>query len=69
MSGSIRTSISFKLGLNYKLTGAPFTRAYHSSPDAPPSHIWDGVYAGVHTGGAFGTTNWKSATGSSFNDR
>lgn len=52
-----------KLGLNTKLTGAPFTRAYHSAPDAPPSHIWDGVYAGVHTGGAFGTTDWKSATG------
>lgn len=52
-----------KLGLNTKLGGAPYTHAYHSTPDAPPSHIWDGVYAGVHTGGAFGKTDWKSATG------
>ncbi|MEH2513056.1 opacity protein-like surface antigen [Nitrobacteraceae bacterium AZCC 1564] len=52
-----------KLGLNTKLTGAPFARASQPSSDAPPSRVWDGVYAGVHTGGAWGTTDWKSATG------
>ncbi len=52
-----------KLGLNYKLTGAPLTRSSHSSSEATRVRIWDGVYAGVHTGGAWGTTDWKSATG------
>lgn len=52
-----------KLGLNYKLTGTPFAHSSHPSSEAPPSRIWDGIYAGVHTGGAWGTTDWNSATG------
>ena len=57
-----------KMGLNYKLTGAPLrpspqsSFAESSSATSAPQ-IWNGVYAGVHTGGGFGNSDWKSATG------
>ena len=52
----------FKLGLNYKLSetppfGTPAVR------DSAPSWNWNGAYVGVHGGGAFGVTDWNSATG------
>lgn len=52
-----------KLGLNYKLTGALRDRSSHPSSTTAPSQVWDGIYAGVHTGGTWGATDWTSATG------
>jgi len=52
----------FKLGLNYKLSGAPLTSS-SASRETSPSLIWNGIYLGVHTGGGWGTSDWTSATG------
>ena len=52
-----------KFGLNYKLTGAPLTSSSSVSRDASSSSLWNGIYAGVHTGGGWGTSDWQSASG------
>ena len=54
-----------KLGLNYKLgRTSPFNGWPPVAGGTPtPGLNWTGFYVGVHGGGAFGTTNWKSADG------
>lgn len=56
----------FKLGVNYKLSDLPpffGSMPTRSAALAAPTSNWNGFYVGVHTGGAFGTTDWKSADG------
>jgi opacity protein-like surface antigen len=51
--------------MNYKL-GTTTTSGESSESSARtlgPSWIWTGLYGGIHFGGGWGTTNWKSADG------
>lgn len=53
-----------KIGLNTKLgERSPFERSPWAGSGVASSHNWTGLYAGVHGGGAFGTTDWNSADG------
>lgn len=54
-----------KFGLNYKFgRSAPLNEGWPSLGSAGSSrHDWTGLYVGVHGGGSWGTTNWKSADG------
>jgi opacity protein-like surface antigen len=54
-----------KLGLNYKFGGiAQPGEGWPSLGSVGGSrHHWTGLYVGVHGGGSWGTTNWKSADG------
>lgn len=52
-----------KVGLNYKLDGKSWPWSAQADAPARPSWNWNGVYVGVQTGGGWGTTDWKTATG------
>jgi opacity protein-like surface antigen len=52
-----------KLGLNYRLgEKSPFEHPL-GMPGAMPSWSWSGFYGGVHAGGGWGMTDWKTADG------
>jgi opacity protein-like surface antigen/outer membrane protease len=52
-----------KLGLNYKLgEKSPFEYPF-GRPGELPAWSWTGFYGGLHAGGGWGMTDWKSADG------
>lgn len=53
-----------KVGLNYKLgEKSPWENPFGAARTAGPVWNWGGLYAGLHAGGAWGSTDWKSADG------
>lgn len=53
-----------KIGLNTKLgVRSPFERPLWSPSSVPSTRNWTGLYAGIHVGGGFGTSDWNSSDG------
>jgi opacity protein-like surface antigen len=52
-----------KVGLNYRLgEKSPLERPFGGRGELP-AWSWTGIYAGLHAGGGWGMTDWKSADG------
>ena len=52
-----------KVGLNYRLgEKSPFEHPL-GRPGELPTWSWTGIYGGLHVGGGWGMTDWKSADG------
>ncbi len=52
-----------KVGFNYKLgETSPFEHPFGVAGDAP-AWSWSGIYGGLHSGGGWGMSDWKTADG------